>query len=137
MTWADIAKAAQEAKGPDWRLDEAVLRLCGGQVRRVTKLGLNGRTKGGERYWPAGSTSVKGYPVPKPSGSVDAVLALIADLLPGWRWVAHSPRGGLGFGASLSDPATGGWVVVAEKGVASAALALLTALAKAMAARDG
>jgi hypothetical protein len=115
-TWAEIAQRAQEAKGPDDRIDRAVFELSG-------------------LAW----LESGGLLVPKPplyTGSVDAVLKLIAWMLPGWQWLVHSPRGGLSFGASVQDPAPGGRVVVSEKRIASAALALLAALARAKAAEE-
>lgn len=76
-----------------------------------------------------------GSRVSKYSTSVDAALAITARTMPGWRWVIHSPRSGLAFGSSLSDPLRGGRIVSAEHS-ASAPLAILGSLLKALIASD-
>lgn len=67
--------------------------------------------------------------------SLDRAVGLVEKMLPGWRWVVHNPRSGLSYGASVSDPARGGIVAVAEKGIASAPLAVCAALLKALIAQ--
>lgn len=78
------------------------------------------------RNWPNGLASL-GYSM---TCSLDGALKLVGLVLPGWRWLAHSPRSGLAWGASLSDPVQGGLIVTGEHKV-SAELALLTAALKA------
>lgn len=135
IPWAEIARRAQEAKGPDLELGAAVMCLARGGTLASDAIsrGQAGWSAGcmiGERPFP------QWFNLPNYTGSVDAVLALIAEKLPGWQWLVHSPRSGLSFGASLQDPAPGGRVIVSERGPATAALALLAAFALVMEASD-
>lgn len=61
---ADLIARVEGAKSDDWRLNAEVINALGGVVRRVTKLGINGRTKGSERVFWEGGTSRDGKRVP-------------------------------------------------------------------------
>lgn len=47
---AKLLERLNEANAKDWRLDEDVLRFFG-NVRRVSRLGMNGRSPGSYRYF--------------------------------------------------------------------------------------
>ncbi len=65
--WADIARRAEEATGPDRELDHAVM------------VAVSGRPPPGV-IWSTDREYTPFY-----TGSVDAIMTLIAEKLPGWR----------------------------------------------------
>lgn len=92
MNWAEIAKAAQEAKGADWKLDNEILLATGGYIRAMGRIGLSGRTKGSVRWFPNGTTSTKGYAVPRPSASLDAIMGLVRAQDPRASYRIYGPH---------------------------------------------
>lgn len=79
----DLLERVRAAKGPDWRLDEEILSVLGWNVRRVTGLGLNGRTPGSVRAWPPGSASRLGYAPLKPTAMLIDAIKLTKRHVPG------------------------------------------------------
>ena len=74
----------------------------------------------------------KTYVHPAPlSDSIDAALALVERLLPGWRYDIHSPRFGIPFEAVLMDGDSASRRIVVGN-AATAPLAILSALLTAL-----
>ena len=62
---AKLIEDIEKATGPDWRLDEQVIEALGGHIRRVSRLGLTGRTPGSYRAFFDHSHPIKGSAIPK------------------------------------------------------------------------
>jgi hypothetical protein len=135
--WLALAERCEKAKNGDWKLDGDILTLAGGVIRKITRLGLRGRTAGSERYFPPGSISVNGYPIPDITASLDVITALIEREFPGIP-------GDVGIGALAHGETTYHAVLyvggddVSHCGDASTpALALCGAFCRAMAGKAG
>lgn len=136
--WAEIARRAQEATGPDRELDLAAFRVLHPE--------FDGYVEGrGGLVHPCDSTDqrvISDVRWPRYTGSVDAMLALIAEKLPGWRTAELREliemRGGrfrtAAWSADLQEINGAGY---AEAEAATPALALLAAFALAMEASHG
>lgn len=62
--------------GPDRDLDWDIVEALGGTVRRVSSLGLNGRTPGQWRaFWPGRSDNAKGSQIPYYTNHRDRAIA--------------------------------------------------------------
>lgn len=60
----DTIRRLEKCAGRDRDLDEEIAEALGGSVRRVSRLGLNGRSPGSFRvFWP-GTTSKTGSAIP-------------------------------------------------------------------------
>lgn len=120
---ADLKVRVDAATGPDRELDIQIV----GTIREGAPLSedrLGGLRTGFEPYdavWP------------HVTSSLDAALALVERVLPGWGWHCSSPRRGLAFEGVLIDFAP---IHTVRTGYgATAPLALLSALLSALIAK--
>jgi hypothetical protein len=99
----ELLERVRSAKGPDRKVD-ALIEV---EVRRqeAYRVGLNDQQRA---YWTATVDglvydSATRYDAPRLSASIDAALALVERVLPGWRYDIHSPRFGRQFEGVLMD----------------------------------
>lgn len=83
---AKLIERLESTTAKDWRLDEDVLQFFG-QVRRVGRLGLNGRSGGSDRYF---------GPESDPRGNGSALPPVTRDEKTRAKWInklaAKEPR---------------------------------------------
>lgn len=122
---AELRERLRAATGPDRSIDGKLLLL---------EIALISPEEKARRAQAASEMLAAKQPITAPpndyTASIDAAIALVERLLPGWRWVIHSPRSALGFGACLANPTPGGAVCPSNPKVkfATASLACLDAL---------
>lgn len=80
MTLSELIERVEKLDGPDRDVDEAIVEAMGGHVRRVSRLGLNGRSPGSYRAFFSHSDPNKGSAIPYYTKSHESRVRAIAKL---------------------------------------------------------
>ena len=124
--YEDIINHLEKAEGPSHEIDAIIVSMDGFQIKRERN-----------RAWRYGDRNTqKWYNIPSYTASLDAAVALVERMLPGWTIANIGQDDGKTWHAELRKGHKTSYSTVKLAGAAVSAIALLLALFRALQAQE-